>query len=125
MRDLRLRIVIKSAVAAFLAVAAYVAVYRIFGFGIRCPLRALTGLLCPLCGMTHALEAVLRGHFELAMRYNALSLTLVPVGLVWLLYRAVRYVRTGDDSFHTGEKVMIGISLIICLVYFAVRNHLI
>jgi len=38
-----------------------------------CGFRWLTGRLCPLCGLTHALFALARGHVAEALRWHALS----------------------------------------------------
>ena len=37
-----------------------------------CPLRALTGWLCPLCGSLRALHALLRGEPAVALAFNPL-----------------------------------------------------
>ncbi len=51
-----------------------------------CPLRALTGLPCPGCGLTRAFVALAHGHIEDAL---ALHLFSVPLGAVMLLAAAV------------------------------------
>ncbi len=56
----------------------------------RCPFYALTGLLCPGCGATRALAALVHGHFAVAMHWNGLIVLLLP-GLA--LYGAVAYRR--------------------------------
>jgi hypothetical protein len=51
-----------------------------------CPFRRLTGLPCPLCGMTRALCAIGHGHFRSAVELNAVSpmvFALFLGGLVW------------------------------------------
>ena len=54
-----------------------------------CPLRALTGLDCPLCGATRATHALVHGQLATALDFNALYVVLVPVmlllGLLWLV----------------------------------------
>ena len=44
-----------------------------------CPFRSLTGLYCPGCGSTHALAALLAGHWAEAWHYNPLAIVLAPV----------------------------------------------
>lgn len=36
----------------------------------RCTFHALTGFLCPGCGTTHALHALVHGHVLAAFKYN-------------------------------------------------------
>jgi len=50
-----------------------------------CPLRALIGLLCPLCGATHALYHLARGEWVAAWHSNAL----VPPAVGLLTIRAL------------------------------------
>jgi hypothetical protein len=52
-----------------------------------CPLRALTGLDCPLCGATRATHALIHGDFATALDFNALYVLALPVvGLLVLLW---------------------------------------
>src|SRR5438093_5179070 len=50
--------------------------------GIACPLRTLTGIPCPLCGMSTSVEDTVRGHFHGALRAN-------PPGIAAVLIAAV------------------------------------
>lgn len=43
-----------------------------YGFYPRCPVYTAFGVLCPGCGGTRAVAALLRGHIEDAIRLNAL-----------------------------------------------------
>ena len=55
----------------------------IFGFSIMpCPIREVSGLLCPGCGLTSGCKALVRGDWHLAFHYNWFS----PVfALFWFL----------------------------------------
>lgn len=81
------------------ACAALVLLYRYEPGGLlypSCWVHSLTGLLCPGCGATRALHALLHGQFTRAADFNALIVLLAPAGMVWLLfflYRALRYNR--------------------------------
>jgi len=43
-----------------------------------CPIRALTGWRCPGCGTTHALAAMLAGHWMDAWHYNPMAVVVYP-----------------------------------------------
>jgi hypothetical protein len=49
-----------------------------------CPLHAMTGLWCPLCGATRATYALLHGQFGTALHDNALYVLGLPLlALLW------------------------------------------
>jgi len=53
-----------------------------------CPLHAMTGWWCPLCGGTRAVHAVLHGQFRIAAQDNALLLIGLPLLVARCWYRA-------------------------------------
>jgi hypothetical protein len=55
--------------------------------GVECPLRRLTGIPCPLCGMTTSVEATLRFHFGSALDANPGGVGAVLVALFLLVAR--------------------------------------
>ena len=55
-----------------------------------CPFRQITGLLCPGCGGTHALAALIHGELRAALGFNPLVTVAVPLAL---LYGVVAYAR--------------------------------
>jgi hypothetical protein len=70
-----------AAVALALAMAVLLLRYppERYGFYPACPFHALTGFLCPGCGMTRALAALLTGRVAQAWRLNPLVFVLLPV----------------------------------------------
>jgi hypothetical protein len=61
---------------------------------LTCPLRATTGIPCPLCGMTRAVVAAVRGDVGASLRYNpggvllvALAVVVAVVGWRWERFR--------------------------------------
>ena len=55
-----------------------------------CPLRTLTGVPCPLCGMTTSVEATLHGHLATALRANPAGVVAVVVAIALLVVRPAR-----------------------------------
>ena len=49
-----------------------------YGFGIPCPIKAVTGFYCPGCGITRCIFALLSGDIKRAFRYNQLVFCLLP-----------------------------------------------
>lgn len=58
-----------------------------------CPLRMMTGVPCPLCGMTTGTNAFLRGDLRSAAAANPLSLLFVPSVVLVIGDRLVRLWR--------------------------------
>jgi len=84
--------VLAAVVSALAAMA--VTLYRFspesYGFYPQCPFHALTGLLCPGCGATRAVAALVHGNLAEAMRWNGLVVVLLPVGAA---YGAWKYLQ--------------------------------
>ena len=55
--------------------------------GIACPLRRLTGVPCPLCGMTTSVEATLRLHLREAAAANPAGVAAVAAAVLLLVLR--------------------------------------
>jgi len=55
-----------------------------------CPLKTITGVPCPFCGMTTSVEATLHGHPGSALAANPAGPAAVLVALVLLVRRPAR-----------------------------------
>lgn len=58
--------------------------------GLICPLRAMTGIPCPLCGMTTSVVATSRGRFSEALAANPAGILFVIGALALLILRPAR-----------------------------------
>ena len=85
------------------------------GLRLRCPLRVLTGLRCPGCGITDACLAVLHGRLFEAVTYNP-GLALAAPVLVWLVYRHLR------GKWGRGERILCAAALVFLLAWGVYRN---
>jgi hypothetical protein len=72
---------------------AYPAVSRGTGLALPCPLRTLTGIPCPLCGMTTAATGLAAGDLSGAMAANPFVLVLAGLTLLMTLLMAARALR--------------------------------
>ena len=58
--------------------------------GLPCPLRTLTGVPCPLCGMSTSVEAVVRLDLHGALTANPAGLLAVAIAIALLVVRPRR-----------------------------------
>lgn len=84
-----------TCIAVVLAVAA--AAFVSFPAGARffpaCQFHRLTGLNCPGCGMTRAVQSLMHGDFISALHDNAFLVAALLLGLArggWLVWRKIR-----------------------------------
>ena len=76
----------KPYVATALVLAAYVLLLHIFG--IHCPIRYLTGISCPGCGMTRACLSLVRLDVTAALVYHPLVFLVPPAAVaLFVLHR--------------------------------------
>ena len=60
---------------------------------LACPLRTLTGMPCPLCGMTRAVVAAMHGHVLESLRFNPAGVLVVLLALALLAGMKLERVR--------------------------------
>ncbi len=91
-----------------------------------CPLKLLTGLDCPGCGMLRATHDLTHGNIVGALDHNVLMVLLVPlVAVLWV--RWVRRAWTGITPAVTRAQfrrrnAALLIGLVLVLVFGVVRN---
>jgi len=73
--------------------------------GLLCPLRTITGVPCPFCGMTTSVEATLHLRFRDALTANPAGLLLVAAAL-WLVLRRPARVRYSLPVLWVGLALM-------------------
>jgi hypothetical protein len=58
--------------------------------GVSCPLRRLTGIPCPLCGLSTSVEQTVRLHLHAAAEANPVGIVLVLAAFALLVFRPRR-----------------------------------
>ena len=95
-----------------------------FGFYPRCPIHEYTGLLCPGCGGTRALAALLHGHLAEAMRRNGLVTVLLPVLLAWAAAAYRRAIVGKEYAWPRAPKLGVAALLLAAFAFMVARNLL-
>lgn len=81
-----------------------------------CPIKALTGLNCPGCGITRMFVALFHGDIYQAFRYNPLVFIELPIiAILILLYRF-------NKKSRKVVNILFIILLVITIVYGVLRN---
>lgn len=101
---------------------AYAVFVRLSGRSIPCPIHAVTGLLCPGCGVTRMCLALLRLDFAAAWAANPVLLLLLPVLAALLVRLGLRYVKTGRSALSRGESALVWGMIAVLLLWGAARN---
>jgi len=79
--------------AAGLVVGGLVLAHLPSGVGLPCPLRAVTGVPCPFCGLTTAVRALGGGHLSASLRAAPLGLLVFAAAAVTLAGMAPKRIR--------------------------------
>lgn len=105
--------------AAGLAYALWV---RATGLALPCPFRAVTGLLCPGCGVTRLCLALLRGDWAGAWRANPALLPMLPILAALAVRLSVRYVREGSAVLTRRENALVWVLTALLAAWGILRN---
>lgn len=100
----------------------YLVWLKLTHLGIPCPFRLATGYLCPGCGLTHCILALLRGDLATAYRANSFLLILAPPALVYYIYRTRRFIEHGRTEFTLPESIAFTILLLAAIAFGIWRN---
>ena len=99
-------------------------IYSSYGIGIPCPLYVVTGLYCPGCGMFRAAGALIQGDIWQAIRYNALSVILLPTLMVLCIRETARYIRAANPIRAKRLETAIYTGAITISVLYAIARNL-
>ena len=89
-----------------------------------CPIHLYLGLLCPGCGATRALAALLRGRVVEAMRLNALFVLLLPIALGGAIESYRRALRPGRFCWPQPPAAALYATLAAAAIFTVARNLL-
>ncbi|MDE7477707.1 MAG: DUF2752 domain-containing protein [Lachnospiraceae bacterium] len=96
--------------------------FHFTGIGLVCPVRFVTRLKCPGCGITHMCLALLHLDFAAACMANPALFLLNPILVVILVQHSITYIRTGCRQLRPVQNILLWICIIILLIYGVMRN---
>jgi hypothetical protein len=88
----------------------------------RCPVYSLFHILCPGCGITRALAALLAGRIQEAFHFNPLAIVCMPFLLLFLGKCYVRATRAQEFVFPDFPQAWLKGCLVVMAVFTIVRN---
>lgn len=83
---------LRAAGAAMLGIAALRGSVIPASLGPPCPLRTLTGIPCPFCGMTRGVTAAVHGHLGASLAFNPAGILAVAFAVFLLVAWRVRRI---------------------------------
>ena len=120
-RKLRLLAVGGSLLALGLGYAVWV---RSTGLAVPCLFHAVSGLLCPGCGVTRMCLALLRWDWAEAWDANPVLLLMLPVLTVMGIRIAARFVRENGTVVSEWENALLWTMTALLAIWGVVRNLL-
>ena len=88
--------------------------------GIPCPFRTITGWLCPGCGITHMLIALIHLDFYTAYLENPFLLLTFPFLIGQIIYQ--RYLQLTKQVNPRWNQVLLGLYVIALIIFGILRN---
>lgn len=88
--------------------------------GIPCPFRMITGWLCPGCGITHMLIALIHLDFHTAYLENPFLLLTLPFVIGQIIYQ--RYLQLTKQVNPQWNQVLLWLYVIALIIFGILRN---
>ncbi len=89
----------------------------------KCPIKLITGLQCPGCGMQRFVHALLQGHLHEAISYNYFLIFVLPYLSLFAVREFMPQGRAREKfSAIIEHKVLVFGYIVAYFVWFAVRN---
>lgn len=114
--------IITYALCILMAGLAYGLFVRSTGFAIPCPIRTVTGLECPGCGVTRMCIALMQLDFKNAfLCHPMLFILLLPLGAVFIR-SAAGYIEDGTWQTNRWQKTILYAGIALLVGFGVVRN---
>lgn len=97
----------------------YLLLGNYFHIYIHCPIKAITGLYCPGCGITRMLLSIIQLDFYQAFRYNPLLFITLPIFIIFFLNALIT---KKEPLYNKISNKVWTIIIIIFIAYGILRN---
>ncbi len=101
---------------------AYYLFIRLTGIMMPCVIHKFTGLYCITCGITRMFVSLFSLDFSAAAQNNLLVFSLLVPAIIFAIYKAVKYVKTGEKQLTKPQKIIILLMLLLSVVFMVLRN---
>lgn len=101
---------------------AYFIFISVTGLYLPCPIRTITGLKCPGCGISHMFMHLGHLKFKAAFQDNPFIFTLLPFAIPYGILREYKYIKTGQITYSKAEIRLLILLLIAALAFGFLRN---
>lgn len=101
---------------------AYYSLLTFFNVGIPCLFHKITGLLCPGCGITRMILAILHLDFKSAFQYNTVIFVFSPVIIYFIIRLYISWLKSESYKLSLLENIVVYIMLIVLLIFGIIRN---
>jgi hypothetical protein len=81
------------------------------------------GILCPGCGNTRAVRAVLEGNFIEAFRYNITIPLVIALFLFYYIVFVLKYIGLTVKQF-VKREIVVTLLIIVLIIYYFLRNSI-
>lgn len=115
-------LILRTAAILLVAGCAYGILLHYTGIGLVCPVRFVTGLKCPGCGVTHMWLALMRLDFAAAFMANPALFLSAPLLMIIFIPYLAGYIRTGSRQMSSWQNTVLWICITFLVLYGIVRN---
>lgn len=115
-------LILRTAAILLIACCTYGILLHYTGIGLVCPVRFVTGLKCPGCGVTHMCLALMRLDFATAFMANPALFLSAPLLMIIFIPYLAGYIRTGSRQMSSWQNTVLWICITFLVLYGIVRN---